>query len=292
VSPKILVFGRTGQVATELQRAARSAQIDLTALPRSAADLSTPDACAALIGQTDADVIINAAAYTAVDAAEQDEATAMLVNGTAPGAMAQAAAARGLPFLHISTDYVFDGSGDVAWAEHMPTNPLGAYGRSKLAGEQAIIAVGGPYVILRTSWVFSAHGSNFVKTMRRIGQDRDSLNVVNDQYGGPTPAADIASTLLRIAGRFFAGDSIPGVFHYAGTPAISWAGFANRIFAANPERKGPKVHGIPSSEYPTPAKRPANSVLNCSKIKELYDISQPDWVSGLKDVIRELETKK
>jgi len=188
---KILVFGKTGQVATCLQD-----QADVTALGRDQADLTHPDQCAAIIASTDAEIIINAAAYTAVDQAETDTDTAELVNHTAVAAMAKAAAARNIPFLHISTDYVFPGGGSEPWNTDAKTGPLGVYGATKLRGEQAIVAAGGPFAILRTSWVFSAHGNNFVKTMLRLGKDRDALTIVGDQIGGPTAAADIAATLL------------------------------------------------------------------------------------------------
>ncbi|MEL7451730.1 MAG: sugar nucleotide-binding protein, partial [Pseudomonadota bacterium] len=187
--------------------------------------------------RTEADAVINAAAYTAVDRAEEDEAHATLINGEAPGAMARAAAAKGVPFLHISTDYVFDGAKDGAWSEDDPTAPLGAYGRSKLKGEEAVRAAGGGPVILRTAWVFSAHGSNFVKTMLRLARaqaakrsrtqdfDRDRLAVVDDQWGGPTPAADIAAALVAIARAFRAGRGVSGTFHFAGQPATTWCRF-------------------------------------------------------------------
>ncbi|MDQ2095987.1 SDR family oxidoreductase, partial [Rhodalgimonas zhirmunskyi] len=184
---KLLIFGKTGQVARELRRL-EGPDLTITALGREEADLSDPAACAAQIEQTDADAIINAAAWTAVDQAEEHEALATRINGAAPGAMARAAAKRALPFLHISTDYVFAGDGTAPHRPDDPPAPCNAYGRSKLAGEQAIRAAAGQAAILRTSWVFSAHGSNFVKTMLRLSETRDALSVVADQIGGPTPA--------------------------------------------------------------------------------------------------------
>ena len=198
---KALVFGTTGQLGIELARRAPRG-IAIIAFGREAADLTDPATCARLVSSTDADVVINAAAYTAVDAAETDRDTAQVVNAKAPGAMARAAAALGVPFLHVSTDYVFDGSGDRPWREDDPVAPLGAYGQTKLDGERAIADAGGPHVILRTSWVFSAHGKNFVKTMLRVGAERDALSVVGDQRGGPTAAADIADALWAIASAF------------------------------------------------------------------------------------------
>lgn len=280
---RILVFGQTGQVAREL---ARRMPLGISAkfIGRGQADLADPAACAAAVMAYEGDVVINAAAWTAVDKAETEEAAALVVNGDAPGAMAQACAARGLPFLHISTDYVFDGAGDQPFGVDHPVAPLGAYGRTKLAGEQAVQAAGGGHLILRTSWVVSAHGSNFVKTMLRLGAERDSLNVVADQIGGPTPAADIADALYEMAAGLLAGKP-GGVQHFAGGPDCSWADFAREIMA----RAGLAcvVHDIPSSAYPTPAKRPLNSRLDCSGLA-LFGIARPEWRVGLDKILQEL----
>lgn len=286
---KALVFGTTGQVGIELARSAPRGTA-LIALGRETADLTRPQDCAARVAATDADVVINAAAYTGVDAAETDRETARLVNAEAPGAMAQAAALRGIPFLHVSTDYVFDGSGARPWREDDPTAPLGVYGQTKLAGEVAVRAAGGPHVILRTSWVFSAHGKNFVKTMLRLGAERDTLSVVDDQRGGPTAAADIADALWTIARAFGEGRGQAGIFHFAGAPTASWADFAEAIFAASTLKRKPLVRRIAAADYPTPARRPANSALDCTRIRAVYGIAQPDWRAGLSEVIRELET--
>jgi dTDP-4-dehydrorhamnose reductase len=283
----ILVFGRTGQVATELIRSAARRGVDMTALGRDRADLGDPATCAAAIASVVPDVVINAAAYTAVDAAETDADMARLINAAAPSAMARACASAEVPFLHISTDYVFDGSSTRTWVEDDPTGPLGIYGATKLEAEERIAATGGAHVILRTAWVFSAHGKNFVKTMLRLGAERDSLSVVDDQRGGPTPAADIADALLDIAAAFRAGHGHSGVFHFAGAPAASWADFAEAIF--DMAGMSPKLMRIPTSAYPTLAIRPANSVLDCRKIAADYGIAQPDWRIGLAAVIRELE---
>lgn len=287
---KLLVFGSTGQVAIELARAAAARGLACDTLGRDRADLGDPASCAAHISATEADIVINAAAYTAVDQAEGDRAMAMTVNADAPGAMARAAAVRGLPFLHVSTDYVFDGSGSRAWVETDATGPLGVYGASKLAGEQQVAATVGPHVILRTAWVFSAHGRNFVKTMLRLGATRDRLSVVDDQSGGPTPAAAIAEALLTIAAAFAAGQGKSGIFHFAGAPVCTWADFAEAIFAGSRLPTPPTVARIPTSAYPTPARRPANSALDCSAIRAAYGIEQPDWRIGLAGVLRELET--
>lgn len=276
---KILVFGKTGQVASELQR-----QADVTAIDRTQADLSDPAACAAIVRHTDADVIINAAAYTAVDQAEVNEGLATTINAVAPTEMAKAAATRGLPFLHISTDFVFDGLGSTARAPEEPTAPINAYGRSKLAGEQGVVAAGGTYAILRTSWVFSAHGANFVKTMLRLGRERSAISVVVDQIGGPTPAADIAATLLKMAEQFHPDNS--RTYHYAGALDVSWKDFATEIFlqAGLPV----EVSGIPTSSYPTPAERPLNSRLDCTAMQNMFGIPQPDWRVGLTKVLQDL----
>lgn len=280
---KALVFGQTGQVARELARR-MPAGVSAEFLGRDRADLSDPAACAAAVMACDADVVINAAAWTAVDKAEAEEAAALVVNGAAPGAMARAAAARGLPFLQISTDYVFDGAEDQPFGVDHPVAPLGAYGRSKLAGEQAVQAAGGVHVILRTSWVVSAHGANFVKTMLRLGTARDSLNVVADQIGGPTPAADIADALYVMAAGLLAGKP-GGVQHFAGAPECSWADFAREIMA----RAGSAcaITDIPSSAYPTPAKRPLNSRLDCSGLAA-FGLARPDWRTGLDKILQEL----
>ena len=277
---RVLVFGQTGQVARELQRLLP----DATYLGRDRADLSDPAACAAAIAGGTWDAVINAAAWTAVDKAEAEEAAATVVNGAAPGAMARACAARDIPFLHVSTDYVFDGSGDRAFAVDDPTAPLGAYGRSKLAGEREVQAAGGRWLILRTSWVFSAHGSNFVKTMLRLGAERESLNVVADQVGGPTPAADIAAALVTMARAMAAGQA-GGIQHFSGAPDVSWADFARAIMAG--AGLSCRIEDIPSSAYPTPARRPLNSRLDCSALRA-FGLSRPDWRVGLSDVLKEI----
>ena len=285
---KILMFGRTGQVATEIARRLPEGW-SLTALSRAEADLADPAACAAAVTASEADAVINAAAWTAVDKAEEAEAEATVINGTAPGAMARAAAAKGVPFLHISTDYVFDGSGTRPWREDDPVAPLGAYGRSKLAGEREVTAAGGPHVILRTAWVHAGHGANFVGTMLRVGATRPRLTVVDDQVGGPTPAGAIADALLAIAAGFREGRGESGIFHFCGAPAVSWCGFARAIFAASGREKIPEVAPIATADWPTPAARPANSVLDCTRLAEVWGIAQPDWRAHLPAIIEELQ---
>ncbi len=278
----ILVFGRTGQVARELMVFA-----DVTCLDRSEANLEQPATCAAAIRATAPHAVINAAAYTAVDRAEEEEALATVVNAEAPTAMAQECAVLGIPFVSISTDYVFNGAGDTPWQPDDPTEPLGAYGRSKLAGEQGIVRAGGAYAILRTSWVVSAHGNNFVKTMRRLGAERDQLSIVADQIGGPTPARDVAAACLSIAQQLAEDAGKAGIYHFAGAPDVSWAGFARAIFAEL--ETDCYVTDIPSSDYPTPALRPLNSRLDCSSLETTFGITRPDWRQGLRDILNDLE---
>ena len=277
---RILVFGSTGQVAREIAALAGPG-LAVRCLSRADADLADPAACAAVVAAAQTDVVINAAAYTTVDRAESEPDLARMVNATAPGAIAAACAARGLPFLHVSTDYVFDGSGSRPWREDDPTGPLGVYGQSKLEGERAVAACGGSHAILRTAWVFSAHGSNFVKTMLRVGAGRDRLSVVDDQHGGPTPADSIAAALLTMARAFAAGRGVDGVFHFSGAPDVTWCTFARAIFAATGAARIPEVVPITTADWPTPARRPANSRLDCSRIAETYGIARPDWKLGV-----------
>ncbi|NOR64183.1 MAG: dTDP-4-dehydrorhamnose reductase [Rhodobacteraceae bacterium] len=280
---KILVFGKTGQVATELAKIAPEAQF----LSRAEADLANPEACAALITASNADVVINAAAFTAVDQAEETPDLAMLINGRAPTAMAKAAAAKGIPLVHISTDYVFSGEGMQPWQPNHPTAPQGAYGHSKFTGEKGVQAAGGVHVILRTSWVVSAHGQNFVKTMLRLAETRPELGIVADQIGGPTPAASIAEAVLKIAKALVAKQGPSGTYHLSGAPDVSWAGFAREIF----KQAGKPVHinEIPSSAYPTPATRPLNSRLDCQSLQQDFGIARPDWRAGLAHILSDLK---
>lgn len=277
----ILVFGKTGQLAREL-----AVQDGVRCLGRAQADLSDPAACAAVISEMRPEAVINAAAYTAVDKAEAEEALAHVINAAAPAAMAQACASLGIPFVTLSTDYVFDGSGTAAWRSDDRPAPLNAYGRSKLAGEAAVVAAGGSFAVLRTSWVVSAHGHNFIKTMLRLGAERARLTIVADQIGAPTPARDIATTCLEVARQLASDPAKAGIYHYGGTPAISWAGFAEAIFA----RAGIpcEVAGIPTSEYPTPAQRPLNSRLDSALLETFFGISPPDWQRGLDMILNDL----
>ena len=281
----ILVFGKTGQVATELQRLS-----DVVAVGRDQTDLSDPVACADAIRTHAPRAVINAAAYTAVDKAEEEEALATLINGDASTAMAQACAELGIPLIHISTDYVFDGTGERSWQHDDPTAPQNAYGRSKLAGEIGIRNSGAVHAILRTSWVVSAHGANFVKTMLRLSDTRDALNVVADQIGGPTPARDIAAACLQIAEQLIADPSKSGTYHFSGAPDVSWADFARAIF--DQTGKAVRVTPIPTTAYPTPAIRPLNSRMDCGATQRAFGIQRPDWRDGLNTIVQELEGTK
>lgn len=281
----ILVFGKTGQVACELR-----AQAQLTALGRDEADLRDPEACEAAIVARAPTAVINAAAYTAVDKAEEEEALATQINGAASAAMARACAKRDIPFVHISTDYVFDGSGEAAWEANDRPAPVSAYGRSKLAGEEGVLAAGGRYAILRTSWVFSSHGHNFLKSMLKLSETRHELNVVADQIGGPTHAGAIAAACLEIAGELRADPSKAGIYHFSGMPDTSWAEFARAIFAE--AGRNVTVHSIPTSEYPTVAIRPLNSRLNCGATHGAFGIERPDWRSDLRVAVRRILSKE
>lgn len=288
---RLLMFGRTGQVAREVAERA-GPDIAVTALDRGAADLADPAACAEVIASAAAsgsvDVVLNAAAWTAVDAAEGAEAEATVVNAAAPGAMAAAAARYGLPFLHISTDYVFDGRPGRAWREEDAPAPLNAYGRSKLAGERAVLDAGAMAVVVRSSWIHSAHGRNFVLGMLGAAAVRDELRVVDDQVGGPTSAGDLADALLAIARAWHAGRGVPGLFHYAGAPVVSWCGFAREVFTRAGLARPPRVVPITSDEWRTPAPRPANSVLDCGRIARAYGLAQPDWRVSLDGILADL----
>ncbi|MGF1623142.1 MAG: dTDP-4-dehydrorhamnose reductase [Rhodomicrobiaceae bacterium] len=275
----LLVFGRTGQVSTELQALA-----EVTALGRQAADLSDPEACAAAICAHAPRAVINAAAYTAVDRAEEEEALATRINGAAPTAMARICAGMDIPFVHVSTDYVFDGAGESPWQPQDSTAPQNAYGRSKLAGERGVAEAGGRHAVLRTSWVFSAHGANFLNTMLRLSETRDVLSVIADQIGGPTPARSIAAACLAIADQLADDPAKSGIYHFSGAPDVSWHGFAQEIFAR--WAREVMLTPIPSSAYPAPATRPLNSRMDCRLTEEIFGLPRPDWRVALDDILK------
>lgn len=280
---KLAVFGKTGQVATELQRRAGGHKLQI--IGRDKVDFSDPDQVFRIARTLNVDAVINAVAYTGVDTAEDEPDLANTVNGASVGQLAEACATTKTPLVHISTDYVFEGGGTKPWTPQDVTAPQGAYGVSKLIGEDAVRASGATHVILRTSWVFSAHGNNFVKTMLRLGAERETISVVNDQIGGPTPAADIADACLLLAEALTNG-AASGTHHFSGAPDASWADFARAIFAKTD--LATKVIDIPSSEFKTKAVRPLNSRMDCTALERDFGIDRPDWQQGLADVIREL----
>ena len=289
---RVLVFGRTGQVAQALAEAgATRDDVEIATFSRAEADLTEPDSLRDAVYGLSADLIVNAAAYTAVDAAETDRETAFAVNAHAPGVIAAAAASRGLPFIHLSTDFVFDGAAGRPYRETDQTNPLGVYGASKLASETAVLDAGGAAVVLRTAWVFSATGKNFVKTMLRLAGERDAVRVVDDQTGAPTPAAAIAEAILALAPKLMAeGEAVRGVYHFCGDEPVSWAGFARAVFEAG--ELSTHVEPITTAEYPTPARRPAYSVLDCAKIGAVFGVAAADWRAGLKQDVARLQAMK
>ena len=278
----MLVFGKTGQIASEF-----IAYEDVMLLSREDADLSNPLSCENAILKHNPTAVINCAAYTAVDRAETEETIVKQINTEAPAAMARACAYLQIPLVHISTDYVFDGSGETPWKTSDHTNPKNLYGKYKLQGEKEIEASGCVHAILRTSWVISKHGNNFLKTMLRLSKSNDVLSVVDDQIGGPTCANDIAKTCVLIAQALVKYPEKTGVYHYAGQPDVSWYQFAKVIF----EKLGvsTSVQPIPTSSYLTLASRPLNSRMDCSDIEKVFGITRPNWDEGIAKILDELE---
>lgn len=289
---RIAVTGANGQVATALKERA-SAGLEIIALGRPVLDLEQLETIVPAITATQPDVIVNAAAFTAVDLAESEEETAALVNGRAAGEVAKAAAQLRIPVIQISTDYVFDGTLDRPYREDDPTGPISAYGRSKLAGEQAVAAATANHAILRTAWVYSPFGKNFVRTMLRLAQTRDEVGVVADQAGNPTNALDIADAILAVARNLAEkpdDPSLRGVFHMTAQGEAVWADVAEAIFAAGTEAglAPVTVRRIATADYPTPAKRPANSRLDCSRLAKAHGVTLPDWHGSLRACVSRL----
>jgi dTDP-4-dehydrorhamnose reductase len=291
---RILVTGTEGQVARALaERAARSQDVSVSLVGRPEFDLTDLDGVTATIHRVDCDIVVNAAAYTAVDQAESEPELAQAINEAGARAVATAARDKGIPVVQLSTDYVFDGTLVRPYVETDPVQPLGVYGRSKLAGEQAVAAANPDHAILRTAWVYSPFGKNFVKTMLRVGQDRDELAVVGDQHGAPTNALDIADCVVEVCRKLTTRRDDPtlrGTFHMTGTGYTTWADFAARIFATSARHGGPtaRVRTITTAEYPTPATRPANSRLDCTKLQERYAIRLPEWPASLDRCVERL----
>jgi|SRR5690554_68968 len=282
---KVLVTGAKGQVGSEIVKTV-PAGFTVIGLASNELDITNQQQVTAVIAQYKPDLIINAAAYTAVDKAESDSDNAYAVNQQAVAWLAQAAKQADIPLFHISTDYVFDGESTTPYKETDPVNPQSVYGMSKLAGEQVLAATHNKHIILRTSWVFGAEGNNFVKTMLRLGKERDELSVVADQHGCPTSARSIAEVLWQLAEKYMSERALPwGIYHFSNSPACTWHEFAVEIFQQAKERglleNIPSVKSITSEDYPTPAKRPAWSVLDCNKIEFLLDKKVALWESVL-----------
>jgi dTDP-4-dehydrorhamnose reductase len=291
---KILVFGAGGQVGREVCRAAWPPSCEVLALDRRTCDITKPFEVSAVIARERPDLVINLAAYTAVDRAETEPETAWAANCGGAAHIASACGETTTALIHLSTDYIFDGTKLGPYCEDDTVNPLSVYGLSKEAGERAVRAGTARHIILRTAWVYAAHGTNFVKTMLRLGAERPVLRVVADQHGGPTAAAEIAAALVAIAEVIERDEAEWGTFHFAGSGSTSWHGFAAEIIeqatrlGAWPVGSRPRVEPITTAEYPMPAQRPMNSVLDCGKIAEVYGISAPRWQTSLPAVLREL----
>jgi dTDP-4-dehydrorhamnose reductase len=293
---RLAVTGREGQVAASLIEAARGRDdIEVVAVGRPALDLARPDTVFAALEAARPDVVVSAAAYTAVDQAEDEKDLAFAVNATGAGKVAEAAARLGVPVIHLSTDYVFDGAKDGAYVETDATAPLGVYGASKLAGEQAVAAANPRHLILRTAWVYSPFGRNFVKTMLRLAGDRDEISVVADQWGSPTSALDIADAILHAAARVVGDRNFTafGIYHLAGTGETNWSGFARHILDTSKALGGSRatVREIATSDYPTRARRPANSRLSSAKFAGVFGWQAPEWGVAIHEVVERLRAR-
>ena len=290
---RIAVTGRDGQVARALAELGSERSVDVVRLGRPDFDLAAPATLARALQAARPDIVVNAAAYTAVDKAEQEPDLARAVNAAGAGAVAAAAADLGVPIIQISTDYVFDGSKPTPYVEADPTGPLGVYGASKLAGEQAVAAANPRHAILRTAWVYAPFGQNFVRTMLRLAGSRPEVGVVADQHGCPTAAGDIAATVMSVAETLLARPedrTLRGIFHMAARGEAVWADVAQAIFERSAALGGPtaSVRRIATADYPTPARRPANSRLDCAKLERVYGIVLPPWRGSLDRCVERL----
>ncbi|MFA0221881.1 dTDP-4-dehydrorhamnose reductase [Vibrio splendidus] len=287
---RVLITGCYGQVGSCLtQQLANNVNITVCALDREHLDVTNQDAVNAAVAEFEPSIIINAAAHTAVDKAEEEVGLSYAINRDGPKYLAEAAQSVGAAILHISTDYVFEGNKVGEYVETDTTNPQGVYGESKLAGEIAVAEACDKHIILRTAWVFGENGNNFVKTMLRLGENRDSLSIVGDQFGGPTYAGDIANVLIKIANLIAQGDTVEyGVYHYSGLPHVSWFEFAGAIFDIAVDQgfldKKPSLTSIVTDQYPTPAKRPNNSRLSTEKISQGFSVEASDWQVALEKI--------
>ena len=290
---KILQFGTTGQLALELLRQAGQHDVEVTALSRAEGDLADPASAARLVRDHLPDLVVIAAAYTAVDLAETERDLARAVNALSPGAIAEACTQTGAALVNISTDYVFDGDGGAPYAEDAPTNPLNTYGTTKLEGELAVTAACARALNIRTSWVVSAHGKNFIKTMLRVAAAGNPLKVVDDQSGRPTSAADLAGFILSQAPRLAeaeAGDSLFGTVHFANSGEVTWRGFAEAIFAQALGPGAPVVVGQKTADYVTPARRPLRATMDLTRLEHVYGVKPRPWTEALADIVAELKT--
>ena len=290
MSGPLLVFGAGGQVGQELMALAAARGIGAVGLTRREVDIRDADAVDGAVVAAAPRLVVNCAAYTAVDKAESEPDLAMAVNRDAAGTIARAAARRRLPVVHLSTDYVFDGTKQGAYVEADLTAPLGVYGRTKAEGEAAVRAANPRHVILRTAWVYGRHGGNFLKTMLRLAAERDRLRVVADQRGCPTATADLAEAILAVDRGLARDPVLAGTFHFAGTGVTTWHGFAEAIVAAQAPATGrhPPVDAIATTDYPTPARRPANSELDSSKFTETFGYRARDWRERTAEVVADL----
>jgi len=297
-NPRILIVGNAGQLGRELERFFAGVG-PIVAVDRESVDLADPDQTRDLVRRTAPDVILNAAAYTAVDRAESEMPLAHAINALAPRVLAEEAADRNALLVHYSTDYVFDGSKQSSWTEDDPPAPLSVYGASKLAGEQAVQNSRARHLIFRTSWVYGPHGKNFLLTMLRLAQERDQLSIVDDQIGAPTTSIELARATHGIvtgvlANKFGASNNWSGLYHMTCAGSVSWFGFAQAIFARASERlgtKSPQLIPIETKDYPTPATRPRNSVLSNAKLRARFGIELPSWQSALDEVIECLQSR-
>ncbi|MBZ9814138.1 dTDP-4-dehydrorhamnose reductase [Mesorhizobium sp. CA7] len=290
---RLAVTGREGQVAASLVESARGRDdIEVIAVGRPALDLARPDTVFAALEAVRPDIVVSAAAYTAVDQAEDDKDLAFAVNATGAGKVAQAAARLGVPIIHLSTDYVFDGAKDGAYVETDPTAPLGVYGASKLAGEEAVAAANPRHLILRTAWAYSPFGRNFVKTMLRLATERDEIAVVADQWGNPTSAFDIAEAILLAAASLCDDGNFSGfgVYHLVGTGDVNWSGFARHILDSSREFGGPyaQIRDIAMADYPAKARRPVNSRLSTAKFASAFGWTAPQWRRSTVEIVSRL----
>jgi dTDP-4-dehydrorhamnose reductase len=290
VSGPLLVFGAGGQVGRELMALAATRGVPAVGITRAEADISDPAAVGALVSAHRPSLIVNAAAYTAVDKAESEPENAAIGNVDGPGTLADAAAQAGVAILHISTDYVFDGTKTGAYDERDPIAPLGVYGQTKADGEARVRAATARHVILRTAWVYGTYGNNFLKTMLRLAAERDQLRVVGDQYGCPTSTRDIAEAILAVHATLSKGDDVHGTYHFAGTGDTSWHGFADAVVQAQALQTGkrPPVAAIATSDYPTPAKRPANSRLDSTLFATTFGYRALPWQARVTETVADL----